>query len=81
MAIYTNKHTDSISIGRFKVRPGDNVPEVPLTEDEAANLVYFLEKGFLVLQQPEPELAPVVEPEVAPEPEVKKRKRRHADDS
>lgn len=77
MATYTNKHTDSISIGRFKVRPGDNVPEVPLTEDEAANLVYFVGKGFLVLQQPEP----VQEPEVAPEPEVKKRKRRHADDS
>jgi hypothetical protein len=70
MAKYKNVHTDSLSVGRYIVKPGTIAPELPLGEDEAADLIYFVEKGYLVLQHTYTE----------PAPEPKKRgKRKHAD--
>lgn len=97
---YENTHTDTLSIGRFQVKPGCFLDAIQLTEDEAACLVNFMQRGFMqhlesvsasgtladIIIEPEPEAVAVsTEPELeaeaipAEEPEIKRRKRKHAD--
>lgn len=81
MVTYKNVHTDSLAIGKKKVKPGEEIKlDWELTEDEAANVQYFGEKCYLLIV---PEYTP--EPEPEPEPEViqeeppkKTRKTKHA---
>lgn len=79
MVTYKNVHTDTLSIGKKKVKPGEEfLLDWVLTEDEAANVQYFGEKCFL-LTVPEPEPEPIPEQETEPvlEQEIVKTPKKH----